>query len=174
MLGPNDLPYAVTGERCFIKVDPPKRLTSSGLLHIPQVAQVRSFSGVLVDAGLQARDKLRDHGYRIGDHVIFGKFAGIIEEWDHIIEGDASKPDEAYSWRKLDHEPGTAETFRCDNTDALRAVEPCCVLNCDDLLASVELAERLRRGTVEYREAPTTDGRVQHFVFSNPGVANAA
>jgi co-chaperonin GroES (HSP10) len=162
MLGPNDLPYAVTGERCFIKVNPPKKLTVAGM-HIPDSAQVRSFSGVLIDAGLQARDKLRDHGYQIGDHVVFGKFAGIVEEWDHIIHGDASLPDDKYDWAYLSHAAGEAEKYECKNTLAVRAVEPAVVLNCDDLIASVELAERLRSQQVEYTQVETAVG-IQHVV----------
>jgi co-chaperonin GroES (HSP10) len=163
MLGPNDLPYAVTGERCFIKVDPPKRRTVGGL-EIPITAQVRAFSGQLIDAGLQARDKLRDHGYQIGDHVIFGKFAGIVEEWDHVIDGDDQQADDSYDWALESHQPGEPMIYKCRKTGALRAIEPAVVLNCDDLLASVELAHRRRSGDVEYTEAATTDGRMQHVV----------
>lgn len=171
MLGPNDLPFAVVGERCVLKADPPRKRTIGGL-ELPVTSQLKPFTGVILDAGLQARDKLRDHGINIGDRVWYGKFAGIVEEWDHVIEGDHTLPDDAYDWKFKSAEPGEPTLYECAKTGAVRAVEPIVVFNSDDILASAELADRLRAGLVSYERAPTTDGREQHIVREKEAVTN--
>lgn len=164
MLGPKDFPFAVTGERTLILEKPPKGRTEGGL-YIPDNAKERYYSGILLDAGLQALDKLYDHGYELGDTVEFGRYAGLREAWDHVVEGDHTLPADAYEWR-IDNEMGndSVKYYRCQKTGALRAIESVIVLNCDDLIASVELAERLRRGEMAVRRAPTTDGKIQHVI----------
>jgi len=163
MLGPTDLPLAVTGDRCLILVDMPKKLTAGGL-EIPDVAQLRMFSGKLLDAGLSARDKLHDNGIHVGDAVQFGKFAGVIEEWDHIIEGDHTLPDDAYDWAFYKHETGESRKYKCNKTGAIRAIDPLVVLNVDDILGSVDLAARRRQGTAAYKRGVTSTGKTQHYI----------
>ncbi len=172
MLGPNDYPFAVVGERCLIRADPPRKKTIGGI-ELPAGSQLRPFTGTVRDAGLQARDKMHDHGIKIGDRVWFGKFAGVVEEWDHIIEGDHTLPDDAYDWAFESAEPGEVTKYVCRKTGAVRAIEPFVVLNVDDLLASQELAERLRAGQVEYMKGAAVDtGRVQHVVVERSVSAN--
>src|SRR5688572_20265894 len=107
MLGPNELGRAVTGVRTLILADPPRRESTLGI-QIPGEALMKMFSGKILDAGLQALDTMHDHGYQIGDRVEFGRHAGTYEEWDHIIEGDHTLPDDQYEWRFFSHEPGEA------------------------------------------------------------------
>ena len=149
MLGPNDLPFAVVGERCLIKVHEPKTRSAGGI-EIPAMAQNRPFTGRLIDAGLRARDKLHDNGIRIGDDILFGKFAGVVEEWEHIIEGDPSSCSVDDDWTRLPSKPGQPEKWKLDkDPTVIRAAEPVVVLNCDDILASVQLAARIGLGDVE-------------------------
>lgn len=172
LLGPRDFPFAVVGERCLVKADPPRKRTVGGI-ELPVTSQLRPFTGTLLDAGLQARDKLHDHGVQLGDRVWFGKFAGIVEEWDHVIEGDHTLPDDAYDWAFESAEPGDATKYRCRKTGALRAVEPFVVLNAEDILSSQQLAERLRSGEVEYRRGEQiATGRVQHVIVERSVSAN--
>lgn len=172
LLGPNDFPFAVVGERCFLKADPPRKRTIGGI-ELPVSSQLRPFTATLLDAGLQARDRLHDHGIQIGDRVWFGKFAGVVEEWDHVIAGDHTLPEDAYDWAFDSAEPGEATRYVCRKTGAVRAVEGIVVLNADDILASQELAERLRSGDVSYmRGTAVTDGRVQHVVVERSATAN--
>lgn len=166
MLGPNQLPYSVVGERCFVRVDPPKELSEGGLF-IPDEAKIRSFSGKVIDAGLIARDRLHDHGLKIGDHVLFAKFAGIVEEWDHIIEGPTDLDSSAYDWKRLPSKSGELTKYECINTGAIRVIEPMVVLNVDDIIGSVELARRIDSGEIRYELAQTPDGSTQHVISRN-------
>ena len=163
MLGPNDLPFAVVGDRCFVKMDPPEERTLGGL-HIPQTAQMKRFSGRILDAGLSARDKLYDNGISVPGQVVFGKFAGIIEEWRHIIEGPHDLPDAAYDFMPLPHEENTPPRYKCRNTGAVMVIDPCLVMNVDDVLGSMELATQIRTGSAVYVRGRTADGRTQHVL----------
>jgi co-chaperonin GroES (HSP10) len=163
MLGPNEFGRAVIGVRCLVLVDEPKKLTAVGL-HIPDEAKVRAFSGVLLDAGLQARDRLHDHGIEIGDRIEYGRFAGIIEEWERITEGPHDLPDDAYDWRFVGRKDNQETTYRCDKTGAVRVISPIVVMNCDDIISSYSLDQRRASGAVKYVTAQTPDGRTQHVI----------
>jgi co-chaperonin GroES (HSP10) len=163
MLGPNQLPYSVVGERVFLRMDPPKERTEGGL-YMPDEAKLRAFSGTVIDAGLIARDKLYDHGLSIGDHVLIARFAGVIEEWDHVIEGPYNLEDEAYEWRRVPTKAGQLTKYQCEKTGAIRVLEPMVVANVDDILGSIDLARRLDAGEMFYERAATEDGRTQHVL----------
>lgn len=163
MLGPNQLPYSVVGDRVFLRMDPPKEQSEGGL-YIPDEAKLRAFSGTVVDAGLIARDKLYDHGVSIGDHVLIAKFAGVIEEWDHVIEGPYDLPDDSYEWRRVPTKAGQLTKYECEKTKAIRVIEPMVVANGDDILGSINLARRLDAGEMNYERAETEDGRTQHIL----------
>jgi len=63
--------------------EPTKTVTAGGI-HIPQTAQEEEepkSEGILVQAGLMARDTLRAHGYLLGDKVQIGRFAGWEKEF---------------------------------------------------------------------------------------------
>jgi len=167
MLGPTDLPWAVTGERCAILEKPAKDRTAGGL-YVPDTAKERYYSGRLLDAGLQARDKLFDNGYEIGDEVEFGRYSGLREAWDHIVDwGKATPqtPDDAFDWKFDKEGSNTAmNRYTCAKTGAVRVVESVIVLNVDDLLASVQLAERLRAGKMSLKRGVTSEGKTQHYI----------
>jgi len=162
LLGPKDLPFAVSGERCLIAEKPPKERTVGGL-YLPEKAKERYYSGRLLDAGLQALDKLYDNGFELGDEVEYGRYAGLREAWDHVIEGDHTLPEDAYDWRRdTEHSSDVCERYVCAKTKAVRVMESVIVINVDDIIASRELAARRRAGTVKRRRATTEDGRTQH------------
>ena len=169
MLSKDELPFAVVGERCLILAEAPKTRTAGGI-EIPATSQLRPFMGILMGAGLQALDKLHDHGIKIGDRVLYGKFAGVIEEWDRIIEGRADLDPDDEEWSRMPTQPGRPERYK-HPSGAIREVAPVVVLNVDDLLASVELAARFRAGHIGVQFATTADGRTQH-VISERSVAN--
>lgn len=163
MLGPNDLPFSVVGERCLIAESAPKERSEGGI-YMPDNAKERYYSGKLLDAGLQARDRLFDAGVEIGDHVEFGRYAGLREAWDRIIEGDHSLADEAYDWKFLDAVAGVQRRYRCEKTGAVRAIDSIIVLNVDDIIASKQLAERRRSNMVSIKRGESTEGRTLHYV----------
>jgi len=149
LLGPNDLPYQVSGDRCAVVEKPAKEMTDGGLV-IPQQAQRRYFAGRLVGAGLNALDKLHDAGYQFGDEVHFGQYAGLHEAWDHVIEGDHTLPDDAYDWdRDVRGSNAACTRYVCRKTGAIRVIESLIIINVDDLLCSTGLVERLRAGEME-------------------------
>lgn len=163
MLGPNELPFSVVGERCLIAENAPKERSEGGI-YMPDNAKERYYNGKLLDAGLQARDKLFDAGVEIGDHVEFGRYAGLREAWDRIVEGDHSLPDEAYDWKFLDASAGVQRRYRCEKTGAIRAIDSIIVLNVDDVIASKELAERQRKGGATIKRGETTEGQTLHYI----------
>lgn len=163
MLGPNDLPFAVVGERCLIMEHPPKERSEGGL-YLPDNAKERYYSGTLLDAGLQARDKLFDAGIRIGDDVEFGRYAGLREAWDRIVEGDHTLADDAYDWSPLDVTAGVRRRYKCAKTGAIRSIDSIIVLNVDDVIGSHQLAGRFRAGEAAYKRGKTAEGSTQHYV----------
>ena len=162
MLGPNDLPFSVSGNRTLILEKPAKEKTTGGL-HIPDSCKERYFSGRLLDAGLQARDTLYDHGYEIGDEVEFGKYAGLKEAWDRVVEGPCDLPDDSYNWKFERADGDINRVYKCANTGATREIGTIIILNVDDLVASVELAARIRTGIVSIKRGVTPDGKTQHY-----------
>lgn len=167
MLGPSELPWAVTGERCAILEKPPAEMSAGGIYY-PAKAKERYWSGRLIDAGLQARAKLYDNGYEIGDEVEFGRYAGLREAWDHVTDWGRAKPgmpDEAFKW---EFDKGGSNDSRsryvCANTGAVRDVESIIVLNSDDLIASVELARRLREGNMRMARGKDPEGKTVFFI----------
>lgn len=163
MLGPTELPFAVAGHRVLILEKPAKSKTEGGL-HIPESAQMRYFSGILLDAGLPARDKIHDQGYEIGDEVMFGMYAGLKEAWDHVVEGDPDAVDEKSPWRfDSDESNNVCRVYRCAKTGAVRKIETVIVLNVDDLIASNQLAARIRTGDLEIVRGVTAEGKTQHI-----------
>jgi len=155
-------PVAPVGERVLLLPDPPAEETEGGL-HIPDVAKHKPYAGTLVDAGLQAMDKLYDNGIELGDHVWWGKFAGVIEEWDHIVE-DGDVACSGHSWDRKAAPRILTSAFECSTCHATRLIEPLIVANVDDLLGSVELAQRRRRGRVKYERGACEDGATQHYI----------
>lgn len=72
----------------------PTKTVSAGGIHIPQTAQEEEepkSEGILVQAGIGARDTLRDHGYLLGDKVQIGRFAGWEKEFRLDAKGGNQK-----------------------------------------------------------------------------------
>jgi co-chaperonin GroES (HSP10) len=165
-LGRNSIPAAPLGHRCLVLAKP-KELRTRGGLHLLDHDAPRPFMGRVIAAGLQAMDTLRSHGAQVGDEVWFGKFAGIIEMWTHLIEeGDPEwvcQPD--HDWRTLPQAEGDVARSKCDRCGAVVADDPIFVVNADDLIASVELARRLESKQLEIVLVQTTEGE-QHQLRS--------
>ena len=159
----DELPISVVGERVLIKPNPPDDETEGGI-YKPEVAKMKPFSGRLYDAGLGALDKLHDNGILIGDEVWWGKFAGVIEEWDHVVTPGKTAGCPHTSWRRTATPSHGVDAYSCVECEAVRWIEPMIVANVDDLIGSVELTERRRAGEVAYDLAKTASGNTQHVI----------
>lgn len=83
LYGIPDLPYQPFGENVIIFRLPNETMTAGGL-YIPGTAEEPKPQGVLIGAGLAARDKMADGDIEIGDVVYFAKYAG----WEKHIKDD--------------------------------------------------------------------------------------
>ncbi len=84
-------PYAPIFDNVFVYRFPSNEdntKTASGL-HIPDIAREEvepKSHGLLLAAGLEARDHLRTHGVLVGDIIHLGRFAG----WERLAESEKS------------------------------------------------------------------------------------
>jgi len=162
VLEKDELPGAAIGDRVMLLPDPPKEETDYKI-HIPDIAQHRPSTGVLLDAGLSARDKLHDHGIEIGDHVMWGKFAGVIYEWDHIHK-HGKKPCDEHQWARIPSPRDRVQAGQCEKCEAVRWTECIILANVDDIQVSVELMQRRCSGQVKYVKGATADGATCHTI----------
>lgn len=72
-------PYGPKGKVVLIFRLPMETKTAGGL-YLAEVAQEPQPKGILIAAGLTARDEMRDHLVELGDEVWFGRFAGYEKE----------------------------------------------------------------------------------------------
>ncbi len=73
------------GKRCIVWRLPPEERTAGGLI-IPGTHETQKSRGILLAAGLKARDILKDALVEIGDEVYFGRFAGMERELARAAE----------------------------------------------------------------------------------------
>lgn len=161
MLKFDELPSTPENDRIMVLPDQPKDESDGGIA-IPDIAMRVGTSATILDAGLRARDVLYDNGAKIGDKVLFGQFAGVWEEWDHLIK-DGSDPSCDHDWA---YDP-TLKGFRrqgrkCGACGAQRMIEPVLIMNVGDILSNISKAERLRNGELRLVRAAAFDGRTTH------------
>lgn len=158
----DEMPGAPIGDRVLLLPDPPLEETEYRI-HFPDSAKVRPNTGTLLAAGLTALDKLHDHGIAIGDAVIWGQFAGVIWEWDHLQEA-GKKPCAEHQWERGPVPRDRVSASICELCKAVRWTECVILANVDDIQASVGLGDRLRAGEVKYKRAATEAGATQHII----------
>lgn len=163
VLEPDELPGAAIGERVLLLPDPPKEETDYKI-HIPDIAKVRPNTGRLLAAGLGALDKLYDQGIEIGDDVIWGQFAGVIWEWDHVKDYGAKPCKDEHQWARIPAPRDRVSAAKCEKCGTTRWTECVILANVDDIQASVNLGHRIRSGIVNYKRGQTAEGATQHFI----------
>lgn len=152
-LGPDELPFAVIGDRVLVIERPEEERTIGGLI-LPKESAKKSNSGILVHAGLSALDKMYDAGITLGDEVYFSMYAGVYVELRHVAV-PGNDPDCSHDWKAHSSPPSKNRyRYKCTNCGAIKRVEPCVVLNVDDLLGSRELADRMRTGAMRVEFVP--------------------
>lgn len=163
LLNKGCLPATPRGHRVLCEPMPPTEETIAGL-HIPSVAQHRPHAGTIIHAGLNALDALYDHGDQIGDVIWWGKFAGVMEEWDRITEEGKGWATCAHSWDRAAGAGKDQSAFQCSRCKSKRLVSPLCVLNHDDILCNESLQRRIEAGQCSQFRGVTSDGRTQHRI----------
>lgn len=78
-----EFPFAPVYDRMlFLPDPPPSEMKHGGLtLYHPEEYREKTCRGVIVDAGLQARDTLRSHGMLIGDRIFIPRYTGVLFPW---------------------------------------------------------------------------------------------
>jgi co-chaperonin GroES (HSP10) len=160
---PDELPGEPMGDRVLLLPDPPLTEAERGIC-IPELAQKRNSSGKLLAAGLRAMDKLYDHGVNIGDDVIWGQFAGILWEWNHIKEYSAKPCKDEHDWERRAQPRDRVSAWECGKCKTTRWCEVVLLANVDDIQSSVDLGQRKRNGVVAVRRGKTAEGQTMHFI----------
>jgi co-chaperonin GroES (HSP10) len=163
VLSKGQLPASPRGHRILCEPSPVKTETESGLV-IPGIAQARPNTGRIIAAGLNALDAMYDHGDQIGDEVWWGKFAGVIEEWDRIVEEGEGHATCEHDWARRPSTGLNHGAWECEKCKSKRLASPLCVLNHDDILCNVSLRRRLESGNIAQARGKTSSGSTQHFM----------
>ena len=165
ILGKDQLPAAPRGHRVLAKPNPPAKETDGGLV-IPEIAMHRPNIGVIIHAGLNARDAFHDHGDQVGDEIWWGKFAGVIEEWDRVVEENPKDKCKIgdHTWLRQPSPGDRMSAWSCSMCSSKRLAEPLIVLNHDDILCNVSLQRRIESGEVAQVRGKLPDGRTQHYI----------
>jgi co-chaperonin GroES (HSP10) len=164
------------GARVLVREFPPETRSEGGI-ETPDVAKMRYFAGTLIAAGDQAADKLWDLGVELGDEIWYGKYAGLVEEWHHIVGPDNDKCDHSGVWELVSRDdqrfsrevgaPNENMTLRSCRTcgDTLKISERIIVLSVDDLVMDVDLQLRFERGErIERIRNQDADGRTRYEI----------
>lgn len=165
VLGPNELPAAPIGDRVLLLPDPPKEETDYKI-RLPESARFRPNTGLLLAAGLSAKDKLHDNGIETGDSVVWGQFAGVIYEWDHI-KTPGKKECAEHQWERVPSPRDRVTAGQCEKCGAVRWTECLILANVDDIQASVGLEKRFRSGSTKVARGKDSEGRTNHFIERN-------
>ncbi len=167
MLKFEELPSLPEGDRIMVQPEEPQNETE-GRLVIPEIAQRHANVGRIVAAGLKALDILVDNGGKVGDRIWFGQYAGVWEEWDHIVKAGGDASCKHVEWSREPSLSGIRRNgYKCDSCGALRKQEPLLIMNIGDVLANADKAERVRNGEVVLILGASFDGKTQH-VYQRP------
>jgi co-chaperonin GroES (HSP10) len=173
-----EAPGLPLGARVFVREFAAESKTEGGL-DVAETAKERYFAGIIVAAGDQAADKLYDLGVELGDEIWFGKYAGLIQEWQHIVGRDNADclHDSAWEyvtrddkrWAGLGSKDDNRTLRACRSCGTLKLVERVLVMAVDDLCVDVDLQVRLERGEVVRKRGTDAEGRTRYYVERRHG-----
>lgn len=126
------IPYLPIGWRVAVIDSLADDYAKAGLIMVDDSNEAKHV-GELVAAGLAALDVLHSHGIRVGDTIIWGKFAGVWEDWKTVENGKTKITKVLY-------------------------------MSVNDILGSLDLADRVRSGKTVYRKGSAPSGAVQHYL----------
>lgn len=170
------------GNRVLVREFPPESKTEGGL-ELAETSKERYFAGTLLAAGDQAADRLYDLGVELGDEVWFGKYAGLIQEWQHIVgEVDIKECPHTGAWDLVPRDDqrwrfaGTPDDNRslraCRSCGTLKLTERVIVMSVDDLCVDVDLQWRLETGEMRRHRGVTEDGATRYITGRTASVGN--
>lgn len=114
------IPYLPQGKNVLVFRVPNETRTAGGL-YIAETAQEPKPCGILVGAGLAARDVMADHLIEIGDEVWFGRFAG----WEKEVARDPEGKGKAILQMKIEDVLGSVDAIeRFDDHTIARDLDP--------------------------------------------------
>lgn len=163
------------GARVLVREFPVGSKTEGGI-DVADTAKKRYMAGELIAVGDQAADKLYDLGCEIGDEVWYAQYAGLVEEWQHIVaEGSDTNcvhdstwefvPKTDKAWTDLVGEPNDNMQMRsCRGCGAIKLAERVLVLSVDDLILNVDVQARLERGDLWRLRGEDTEGRTRYTI----------
>jgi co-chaperonin GroES (HSP10) len=165
-------PGVPLGNRVLVREFPPESKTEGGI-DLAEVSKERYFAGTLLAVGDQAADKLYDLGVELGDEVWFGKYAGLIQEWQHIVgdidvEGCAHDsvwervPKDDHRWRFVGTPDDNRELRACRSCGTLKLTERVIVMSVEDLCVDVDLQRRLESGEMVRVRGQDSEGRTRY------------
>lgn len=152
----------------------PVESKSEGGIDTPDIAKERYFAGTLIAVGDQAADRLYDLGVEMGDEVWYGKYAGLVQEWQHIVGEDklACPHDGAWefvpatdkAWELVGTPNENMRLRRCRSCETLKLTERVIVLSVDDICLDVDLELRLESGEMVRRRGKDDEGRTRYYI----------
>lgn len=80
-------PAHPAGERILVRELPPESVTEGGIA-LAEQGKERMMAGIIVTAGDQAADIMYDGGHELRDLIMYAKYAGVVQEWQHIVGDD--------------------------------------------------------------------------------------
>jgi co-chaperonin GroES (HSP10) len=144
----------------------------TGLIILPEEAKHFRAGGWLVAAGLSALDKLHDQDIHIGDEVMWGKYAHLLVDWDHIaVAGNDPSCDhwhpESDVWSGRTVTGGNVYKMYCERCDAIRVIEPLSLLNVDDVQVCVTLERAIFNGQKKVVTVMNDKKQTTHIIRSS-------
>lgn len=169
------------GERILVREFAPESQAEGSAIALPEDAKARCMAGVIVAVGDQAADKLRDLGAEIGDEVWYAKYAGVIQEWHHIVgkDNEACPHDSAWDfvpgtdkrWAALGVPDDNRRLRSCRSCETLRLTERVIVMAVEDIHVNVDVLERIecgelvrRRGEVRQPGDEPGTGQTRYYI----------
>lgn len=162
------------GDRIIVREFPVESTTEGGLA-LADTAKERYMAGTIVAAGDQAADAMWDGGDLIGDEIWYAKYAGVIQEWQHIAGKDDLNcahdgswdyvPAEDKRWLETEFVPNENTKLRaCRTCGTLKVSERVIVMAVSDIHVNVDLQCRLEAGTMRRVRGHTADLKTKYFI----------
>lgn len=161
------------GARVLVREFPVASQTEGGIA-VADVAKRRYFAGELIAVGDQAADKLYELGCEIGDEVWYAQYAGLVEEWQHIVVDSKEScshgsvwelvPRDDDAWKCVGEPNDNMQLRSCRSCGAKKLAERVLVLSVDDMILNVDVQARLERGELRRIRGTDPDGRPRYYM----------